>query len=123
MMIIKHQWRSTIQYELNSKNVSMKVNPTWNLSNLPIGMKMIFSILACTKFQDFEAEHVDKMLNFSLNYAEILKRNNDQTRLAQNEFQERIKQFTGTDLIEGFVEQKKTGVERPGKYPHALISE
>ncbi|CAF1538537.1 unnamed protein product, partial [Adineta ricciae] len=68
---------------------------------------------ACTKFQDFEAEHVDKMLNFSLNYAEILKRNNEQTRLAQNEFQERIKQFTGTDLIESFVEQKKTGVERP----------
>ncbi|CAF1439405.1 unnamed protein product, partial [Adineta ricciae] len=74
---------------------------------------MFFSILACTKFQDFEVEHVDKMLNFSLNYAEILKRNNEQTRLAQNDFQERIKQFTGTDLIEGFVEQKKTGVERP----------
>ncbi|UJR10471.1 hypothetical protein I4U23_014675 [Adineta vaga] len=68
---------------------------------------------ACTKFQDFEGEHVEKMLSFSLHYSEILKRNNEQTRLAQNEFQERIKQFTGTDLIEAFVEQKKTGIERP----------
>ncbi|CAF2779910.1 unnamed protein product [Rotaria sp. Silwood2] len=68
---------------------------------------------ACTKFQDFEGEHVEKMLAFSLNYSEILKRNNEQTGVAQNEFIEKIKQFTGNDLIETFVEQKKTGVERP----------
>ncbi|CAF1417816.1 unnamed protein product [Rotaria sordida] len=68
---------------------------------------------ACTKFQDFEGEHVEKMLAFALNYSEILKRNNEQTGLAQNEFAEKIKQFTGNDLIEAFVEQKKTGVERP----------
>ena len=81
---------------------------------------MFVSIVACTKFQDFEGEHVEKMLIFSLNYSEILKRNNEQTRLAQNEFHERIKQFTGPDLIETFVEQKKTGVERPSKYPTFL---
>ncbi|CAF3508837.1 unnamed protein product [Adineta steineri] len=68
---------------------------------------------ACTKFQEFEGEHVDKMLSFSLNYSEILKRNNEQTRIAQNDFHEKIKQFTGTDLIETFVELKKTGIERP----------
>ncbi|CAF1559389.1 unnamed protein product, partial [Adineta steineri] len=68
----------------------------------------------CTKFQEFEGEHVDKMLSFSLNYSEILKRNNEQTRIAQNDFHEKIKQFTGTDLIETFVELKKTGIERPG---------
>jgi len=79
--------------------------------------------LACTKFQDFEGEHVEKMLSFSLNYSEILKRNNEQARLAQNEFNEKIKQFTGQDLIETFVEQKKTGVERPGNYPYVLIYE
>ncbi len=60
------------------------------------------------------------MLSFSLNYSEILKRNNEQTRLAQNEFNEKLKQFTGQDLIETFVEQKKTGVERPGKFPMFL---
>lgn len=76
---------------------------------------VFFSLVACTKFQDFEGEHVEKMLNFSLNYSEILKRNNDQTRLAQNEFQDKLKQFTGNDLIETFVEQKKTGIERPSK--------
>jgi hypothetical protein len=63
------------------------------------------------------------MLVFSLNYSEILKRNNEQTRVAQNEFHEKLKQFTGTDLIEAFVEQKKTGVERPSKYPMILIYE
>ncbi|CAM4756578.1 unnamed protein product [Rotaria magnacalcarata] len=68
---------------------------------------------ACTKFQDFEGEHVEKMLTFSINYSEILKRSNEQTGLAQNEFGEKIKQFTGADLVETFVEQKKTGVERP----------
>jgi hypothetical protein len=81
---------------------------------------LFLSFVACTKFQDFEGEHVEKMLTFSLNYSEILKRNNEQTRLAQNEFTERIKQFTGTDLIEAFVEQRKTGVERPSKYPTFL---
>ncbi len=79
--------------------------------------------LACTKFQDFEGEHVEKMLSFSLNYSEILKRNNEQARIAQNEFNEKIKQFTGQDLIETFVEQKKTGIERPSNYPYVLIYE
>ncbi len=79
-----------------------------------------FFFLACTKFQDFEGEHVEKMLSFSFNYSEILKRINEQARLAQNEFNEKIKQFTGQDLIEAFVEQKKTGVERPGKHPMFL---
>jgi len=79
--------------------------------------------LACTKFQDFEGEHVEKMLSFSLNYSEILKRKNEQARIAQNEFNEKIKQFTGQDLIETFVEQKKTGVERPSNYPYVLIYE
>jgi hypothetical protein len=79
--------------------------------------------LACTKFQDFEGDHVQKMLHFALNYSEILQHNNEQTRLAQNEFHEKITQFTSNDLIETFVEQKKTGIDRPGKYPIFLIYE
>jgi hypothetical protein len=63
------------------------------------------------------------MLHFSLNYSEILQHNNEQTRLAQNEFHEKITQFTSNDLIETFVEQKKTGIDRPGKYPIFLIYE
>ena len=76
---------------------------------------MFFYISACKKFQDFEGEHIERMLTYSINYSDILKRHNDQTVLAQNEFNERIRKFTGNDLIETFVEQKKTGVERPGK--------
>ena len=55
------------------------------------------------------------MLGFSINYSEILKRHNEQIGLAENEFNKKIRQFTSHDLIETFVEQKKTGVERPGK--------
>ena len=54
------------------------------------------------------------MLTFALSYSDILKRNNEQTRLAQNDFHEKLKLFTGVDLIEAFVEQKRTGSERPG---------
>lgn len=58
------------------------------------------------------------MLTFSLNYSEILKHNNEQTHFAQNEYNEKVKQFTGQDLIDTFVELKKTGIERPSKYPY-----
>lgn len=53
------------------------------------------------------------MLHFALNYGEILKHHNEQTRIAQSEFHEKIKQLTGNDLMDAFVEQKRTGVERP----------
>lgn len=55
------------------------------------------------------------MLAFAVNYSEILQRGNEQTRQAQNEFHEKLKLFTGAELIEGFVEQKRTGSERPGR--------
>ena len=77
-------------------------------------------VLACIKFQDFEGDHVEKMLVFALNYSDILKRNNEQTRTAQIEFHEKLKQFTGLDLIDTFVEQKRTGVERPGRETRPL---
>ena len=57
---------------------------------------------------------------FALNYSDILKRNNEQTRTAHIEFHEKLKQFTGVDLIETFVEQKRTGVERPGRTSRSL---
>lgn len=53
------------------------------------------------------------MLIFALNYSDILQRTNEQTRQAQHEFREKLKVFTGADLIDAFVEQKRTGSERP----------
>ena len=55
------------------------------------------------------------MLNFALNYSDILKRNNDQLRIAQNDFHEKLKSVTGAALIETFVELRKTGNEHPGR--------
>jgi hypothetical protein len=66
---------------------------------------------------------VQKMLHLALSYSEILQHTNEQTRIAQNEFHDKITQFTSNDLIETFVEQKKTGIDRPGKYPIFLIYE
>lgn len=74
----------------------------------------LFEILASTKFQDFEIDHIEKMLAFSLNYSDVLQRTNDQIRLAQNSFNEKLKLLTGNELLDAFVEQKKTGTDRPG---------
>ena len=62
------------------------------------------------------------MLVFALNYSEILKRNHEQARQAQNEFHEKLKLFTAADLLDTFVDQKRTGVERPGKQRALLFS-
>ncbi|CAM4740239.1 unnamed protein product [Rotaria magnacalcarata] len=67
----------------------------------------------CTKFQDFEINHIEKLLAFSLNYSEIIQRNNDQITTAQNEFINKLKSLSGNDLLDIFVEQKKTGTDRP----------
>ncbi|CAF0832417.1 unnamed protein product [Rotaria sordida] len=68
---------------------------------------------ACTKFQDFEIDHIEKMLLFSLTFSELLQRNHEQIRLAQNDFSDKLKSLSGNDLLDGFVEQKKTGTDRP----------
>ncbi|CAF3423180.1 unnamed protein product [Rotaria socialis] len=67
----------------------------------------------CTKFQDFEINHIEKLLAFSLNYSEIFQRNNGQITIAQNEFNNKLKSLSGNDLLDIFVEQKKTGTDRP----------
>jgi hypothetical protein len=54
------------------------------------------------------------MLVFSLNYSEILQRTNEQIRTAESDFNEKLKSLTGPDLLNAFVEQKKTGTDRPG---------
>jgi hypothetical protein len=70
--------------------------------------------LASAKFQAFEIDHIERMLVFSLNYSEVLQRNNEQIRKAQNEFNDKLKLLTGNDLLDAFVEQRKTGTDRPG---------
>jgi hypothetical protein len=61
------------------------------------------------------------MLLYSLNYSEIFQRNSEQIRQAENEFHDKLKSLTGSDLLETFVEQKKTGSDRPGKSRNKFI--
>jgi hypothetical protein len=75
---------------------------------------IFFCSIASSKFQSFEIDHVEKMLALSLNYSEILQRNTEQIRLAENDFNEKLKLLTGNDLLDLFVEQRKTGTDRPG---------
>ena len=70
--------------------------------------------LACTKFQDFEIDHIEKLLAYSLTYSDIVQRYSDQIKTAQTDFTARLKSLTGSDLLDIFVEQKKTGTEPPG---------
>ena len=55
------------------------------------------------------------MLAFALNYSEILQRNTEQISNTENEFNDKIKVLTGNDLLDTFVELKKTGTDRPSK--------
>lgn len=80
-----------------------------------------FLLLATTKFQAFEIDHIEKMLALSLNYSDILQRTNDQIRSAQNDFNEKLKLLTGNELLDAFVEQRKTGTDRPGINNHLLF--
>jgi hypothetical protein len=75
----------------------------------------VFFFKASSKFQAFEIDHIEKMLAFSLSYSEILQRNSDQIRTAQNEFNNKLKLLTGNELLDLFIEQKKTGTDRPGR--------
>jgi hypothetical protein len=77
-------------------------------------MNSIRVVLASTKFQAFEIDHIEKMLVLSLNYSDILQRNSEQIKTAQNEFNNKLKLLTGNELLDTFVEQKKTGTDRPG---------
>ena len=76
---------------------------------------------ACTKFQDFEIEHIERMLAFSLSFSQILHRTYDQIQQAQTEFSSKLKTLTGNNLLESFVEQKQTGVERPGETRRSFL--
>ena len=69
--------------------------------------------LVCAKFQNFEIDHIEKMLAFSLTYSSILEESNEQIQTGQTEFNQKLKAFTGHALLEAFVEDKKTGMERP----------
>ena len=80
-----------------------------------------FTFVASSKFQAFEIDHVEKMLAFSLNFAELLQRNNEQTRSAQTEFNNKLKSMTGSDILDAFVEQKKTGSDRPGRSIRSFV--
>lgn len=78
-------------------------------------------VLVCAKFQNFEIDHIEKMLAFSLTYSLILEQSNDHIRTAQNEFNQKLKALTGNELLETFVEDKKTGMNRPGTSEHNLV--
>jgi len=77
-------------------------------------------LLASTKFQAFEIDHIEKMLLFSLNYSDILQRCDGQIRHALNEFNDKLKLLTGNDLLDAFIEQKKTGTDRPGRISFSI---
>lgn len=76
---------------------------------------MFFSDSVCNKFQDFEIDHIENMLAFSLSFADSVHKTFEQLANAQSDFYRKIKSLTGVAILQAFAEQKQTGSDRPSK--------
>ncbi|XP_069693088.1 F-BAR domain only protein 2 isoform X2 [Periplaneta americana] len=70
--------------------------------------------LACKHFQDVEEAHVKQMKEFLHTYAEVLQNNHDLIGQVHIEFKRQCLEMTVDKLLEQFVLNKYTGLEKPG---------
>lgn len=70
--------------------------------------------LACKHFQEVEESHLRQMKEFLAAYAEALESNHDQVGKVHMEFKRRCVEMTVDKLLEQFVLNKYTGLEKPG---------
>ncbi|XP_021930360.1 F-BAR domain only protein 2 isoform X10 [Zootermopsis nevadensis] len=70
--------------------------------------------VACKHFQDVEEAHVKQMKEFLNTYAEVLQNNHDLIGQVHIEFKQQCLEMTVDKLLEQFVSNKCTGLEKPG---------
>ncbi|PNF33742.1 hypothetical protein B7P43_G11221 [Cryptotermes secundus] len=70
--------------------------------------------LACKHFQDVEESHIKQMKEFLNTYAEVLQNNHDLIGQVHIEFKRQCLEMTVDKLLEQFVLNKYTGLEKPG---------
>ncbi|EEB13671.1 proline-serine-threonine phosphatase interacting protein, putative [Pediculus humanus corporis] len=68
---------------------------------------------ACKHFQELEEAHLKQMKQFLNNYAEIVESNHDSVGSVNMEFKRKCVEMTVDKLLEQFVLNKYTGLEKP----------
>lgn len=69
---------------------------------------------ACKHFQDVEEAHLKQMKEFLNKYAEVTEKNHDLIGQVHIEFKRKCMEMTVDKLLEQFVLNKYTGLEKPG---------
>lgn len=72
--------------------------------------------VTCKNFQELEVTHLVHMKEFLNSYAEVVEWTHEQMGKVHKEFRQQCLELTVDQLLEQFVRNKSTGLERPGKY-------
>lgn len=70
--------------------------------------------VTCKNFQELEISHLVHMKEFLHSYAEVVDWTHDQMGKVHKEFRQQCVELTVDQLLEQFVRNKSTGLERPG---------
>lgn len=71
--------------------------------------------VTCKNFQEIEVSHLQHMKEFLNSYAEVVEWTHDQMGKVHVEFRQQCVELTIDQLLEQFVTNKSTGLERPGE--------
>lgn len=67
------------------------------------------------RFQDIEESHLRQMREFLVTYVELIQTNQDMVGQVHQDFKRQFLDMTVDKLLEQFVLNKYTGLEKPGK--------
>ncbi|XP_008199628.1 F-BAR domain only protein 2 isoform X2 [Tribolium castaneum] len=70
--------------------------------------------VTCKNFQELEVAHLGHMKEFLNSYAEVVEWTHEQMGKVHKEFRQQCLELTVDQLLEQFVRNKSTGLERPG---------
>ncbi|XP_044256848.1 F-BAR domain only protein 2 isoform X2 [Tribolium madens] len=70
--------------------------------------------VTCKNFQELEVTHLGHMKEFLNSYAEVVEWTHEQMGKVHKEFRQQCLELTVDQLLEQFVRNKSTGLERPG---------
>lgn len=76
--------------------------------------KIHFSFFYNQRFQELEEAHLKQMREFLTTYIELLQNNHDLVGQVHSEFKRQFLEMTVDKLLEQFVLNKYTGLEKPG---------
>lgn len=78
--------------------------------------------ITCKRFQDIEEAHLKQMREFLTTYIELLQTNHDMVGQVHTEFKRQFVEMTVDKLLEQFVLNKYTGLEKPGEFRKTIPS-